>query len=40
MPSMIWRVEALWLPFQVRVRPWWDVDHVPGSPQQEPVCQT
>ena len=36
MPSMISRVEALEGPTQVRVRPSWDVDHVPGWPQQWP----
>ncbi len=34
MPSMISRVLACAGPTQVRVRPAWDVDHVPGWPQQ------
>ena len=40
MPRMISRGLAFQPLFQVIVRPLWDVDHVPGSPQQDPACQT
>jgi hypothetical protein len=40
MPRMISTGLAFQLLFQTKERPLRDVDHVPGSPQQEPGDQT